>query len=329
MAKKTISKPSINRLTAPLLQSLQMNADNLRISAVRMKNRTMIIDAGIQAPGGIEAGRRIAEICMGGLGTVRLRASTNFDHWSWHVDVHSTDPVLACLGSQYAGWILSYGKGDDAFHGLGSGPGRAVGSKEVLFDRINYRDTAAATCLVMETDKYPPVEMAQDIAGKCHVSAEHLTLILTPTFSLSGCVQIVSRVLETALHKADALGFPLVDIVDGAGSVPLCPPSQDYITAMGRTNDAILFAGQVQLYVNCGDDAAQELANKLPSSTSSDYGRPFKEIFKAVNYDFYKIDPMLFSPARVTISSLKTGHSFHGGKIDLQLLNHSFGNNAH
>ena len=81
--------------------------------------------------------------------------------------------------------------------------------------------------------------------------------------------------------------------------------------------------------MNCGDDAAQELANKLPSSTSSDYGRPFKEIFKAVNYDFYKIDPMLFSPARVTISSLKTGHSFHGGKIDLQLLNHSFGNNAH
>ena len=323
--KKTIT-PSINQLTAPLLHSLIENAASLRISADRMENGTMIVDAGIHSLGGLEAGRQIAEICMGGLGTARLRASTTFEQWSWHIDIHSTNPVLSCLGSQYAGWILSHGEGEDAFNALGSGPGRAIGSKEGLFDRIHYRDTADATSLVIETDKFPPLGMTDDIAKKCHVSSDQLTLILSPTSSLSGCVQVVARVLETALHKADALGFPLDDIVDGAGSVPVCPPSRSYITAMSRTNDAILFAGQVQLYVDCDDQDAQELAEKLPSSASSDYGRPFGEIFKAVNYDFYQIDPMLFSPARVTISSLKTGRSFHSGKIDLALLNHSFSN---
>ena len=42
------------------------------------------------------------------------------------VVVHSSDPVLACLGSQYAGWSLADEEGDSGFFALGSGPGRAV-----------------------------------------------------------------------------------------------------------------------------------------------------------------------------------------------------------
>ncbi len=93
---------------------------------------------------------------------------------------------------------------------------------------------------------------------------------------------------------------------------------------MSRTNDAILFAGQVQLFVDVDSDDAEQLANKLPSSASKDYGQPFGEIFKAVEYDFYKIDPMLFSPAKVAVSSLKSGKTFHAGQVDLELLNQSF-----
>ena len=93
---------------------------------------------------------------------------------------------------------------------------------------------------------------------------------------------------------------------------------------MSRTNDAILFGGQVHLFVNAGDEDAQQLARDLPSNTSEDYGRPFAEVFKSVNYDFYKLDPLLFSPARVTVSSLRTGHSFQAGEINLTALNKSF-----
>ena len=134
----------------------------------------------------------------------------------------------------------------------------------------------------------------------------------------------MARVLETALHKVHALGYSLENIIDGAGSAPVPPPAKDFLTAMSRTNDSILFAGQIQLFVEADDTDAEELANKLPSSSSSDYGKPFGEIFKAVNYDFYQIDPMLFSPARVTVSSLTTGNSFQAGKIDLDLLDKSF-----
>jgi methenyltetrahydromethanopterin cyclohydrolase len=170
----------------------------------------------------------------------------------------------------------------------------------------------------------PPVELLDQVCARCRIAPADLTVILTPTSSLAGSVQIVARVLETALHKAHALHFPLAAIVDGAGSAPLCPPAPDFLTAMSRTNDAILFAGQVQLYVDTGDEEAKLLAERLPSSASASYGRPFGEVFKSVDFDFYKIDPMLFSPARVTVSSIRSGRSFHAGRIDLELLDESF-----
>ena len=318
------SLPSLNQRCAALVQSVIDHADDLRLLVTKLENQTTIIDAGIEVIGGLEAGRQIAEICMGGLGVVKLRATTKSERWSWHVDVHSSNPVLACLASQYAGWSLSHDEGEGAFNALGSGPGRAIGSKEPLFDELGYRDIYERAYLVIEVDKLPPVEVADEIARRCSIATDNLYLILTPTSSLAGGVQIVSRVLETALHKAHALGFELAQIIDGAGSAPLCPPSPDFLKAMSRTNDAILFAGQVHLFVDASSEDAEQLANSLPSSTSSDYGQPFGDIFKAVEYDFYKIDPLLFSPARVAVSSLQSGKTFHAGCVDLSLLDESF-----
>ncbi len=325
-SKDSNSSLQINKLTRPIIDDLIENADAYRLEISTTDNGSIVIDAGINAIGGIEAGRLIGEICMGGLGTVRLRASTNFPAWSWHVDVHSTNPVISCLGSQYAGWSLSHGKGKGAFNALGSGPARALGSSEELYEELDYRDQSETTCIVIEADVIPPVEIADKIAKSCGVATSDLTLIITPTSSLAGSVQVVARVLETALHKAHALGYELDNIMDGAGSAPICPPAPDFLTAMSRTNDAILFAGQVHLFVNDSDDNIKELAEKLPSSASKDYGQPFGQIFKAVNYDFYQIDPMLFSPARVTISSLKTGSSYSAGTIDFDVLDKSFSN---
>lgn len=318
-------QPSVNRRAAPLVQSLIDNADALRLGVGRLDNGTTCIDAGIEVPGGLEAGCRIAEICLGGLGRVGLRAGGHCAPWVWSLDVVSSNPVLACLASQYAGWSLSHGEGKGAFQAMGSGPGRAAGSNEPLFEELGYRDRAGQAVLVLEVDRKPPVEVADKIAGRCGIDPAQLTLVLTPTTSLAGSVQVVARVLEVALHKVHTLGFPLEKVIDGAGSAPVCPPSGDFLTAMGRTNDAIVFGGEVQLFVDCEAEAAEDLAAKLPSRSSRDYGKPFAQVFKDCGYDFYKIDPMLFSPARVQVTALGSGRTFAGGALDLPLLERSFG----
>ncbi|MGH8751755.1 MAG: methenyltetrahydromethanopterin cyclohydrolase [Burkholderiales bacterium] len=316
--------PSLNRTAAPLAESLVHDAKLLRLGVARSAQGCTIVDAGIRHPGGIEAGRRIAEICLGGLGRVQVQGGEG-PLW---VHVHTSNPVLACLGSQYAGWSLSHGSGKGAFHALGSGPARALASKEELFGELGYRDQANSSALVLEVDQAPPPEIEEKVQRDCGIAAERLIFILTPTRSLAGMVQIVARSLEVALHKAHALGFPLQHIVDGAGSAPLPPPAADFLEAMGRSNDAILFGAQVQLFVDCSDGEARELAQKLPSLSSRDYGKRFAKIFKDYEYDFYKIDPMLFAPARVTVNVLKSGASFSGGKFNPELLKASFGEQA-
>lgn len=317
-------QPSVNALADPLVRALAADAVNLRLGVHRLDNRVRLIDAGVHVRGGIEAGRRIAEICLGGLGHVDLVPTGLLPTGQWELRVRTEQPVLACLASQYAGWSLSHGEGKGGFFALGSGPGRALARKETLFNELGYADRAETACLVLETDKTPPLPLLDRIAAQCGVDPERLTIILTPTTSLAGAVQVVARVLEVALHKAHYLGFDLDRIVDGLGSAPLCPPSGDFITAMGRSNDAILFGGRVQLFVACGADEAEQLANGLPSSASDDYGQPFAEVFRSVGNDFYKIDPLLFAPAQVVVTSLPSGRSFAAGRLAPELLERSF-----
>ena len=318
-------QPSINNLTQAIVQNLINRADELRIGVEKDASGATIVDAGIKHAGGLEAGRIIAEICLGGLGSVSLQHNSTAPQWPLSVYVHTVNPVLACLGSQYAGWQLSHGEGKDAFYALGSGPGRAASLREPLYEELGYQDKADKVSIVMEVDKNPPTELLTKMADQCGVTAENLTVILTPTKSLAGVVQVVARVLETALHKAHELKFPLERIIDGAGSAPLCPPIPDFVQAMGRTNDAILFAGRVQLYVAGSDDDAKALATDLPSNISKDYGKPFAKVFADAKYDFYQIDQMLFSPAQVSVTAVESGNTFFAGEVNLDLLKESFG----
>ena len=314
----------MNTTAAPLVAELKRCAGALRVGVTRMEDGACVVDAGIDHPGGVEAGLLIARICMGGLGDVALRSSAVFPDWPWQVEVRTSQPVLACLGAQYAGWSLSF-DAPEKFSALGSGPARALAVREPLFEELGYRDRSERAVLVLETDRHPPAALSEKVSRDCGVRPEHLTLVLTPTGSLAGVVQIAARVVEVALHKAHEIGFPLDAIVDGSGTTPLPPPIDDPLAAMGRTNDTILFGGQVHLFVSCPDEQAEDLARRLPAGNSKDYGKPFAEVFRDCGYDFFEIDPMLFSPARVTVTALGSGRTFRAGSLDAGLLERSFG----
>jgi len=313
--------PSVNARAGILVDDLAANAQALRCSVTTGLAGERCIDLGANVPGGLEAGRRLGEICMGGLGTVTLTSASGLDRWPLGVVVHSTNPVVACLGSQYAGWTIT----DDAgFFALGSGPARALSRVEELYKELGYVDHHNKAAIVIEGDKAPPPAVATKVAADCGVKPGDLTVLFAPTGSLAGTVQIAARVLEVALHKAHSLHFNLDNIVDGYGVAPIAPPIPDFVRAMGRTNDAIIYGGRIQLFVRGADDEAEKLAKSLPSNTCSIYGKPFAEIFAAVGGDFYKIDASLFSPAVVTVSNLDTGSSFHAGQLAADIVDASF-----
>ena len=315
------SAPSVNERAAKIVDQIASNAGALRCSVTTGDAGERRIDLGAKVPGGLEAGRLLGEVCMGGFGTVALTSSSGLANWPLGVLVHSSNPVIACLGSQYAGWTI---KDDNGFFALGSGPARALSRVEDLYKELGYTDHHNSGALVIEGDNAPPSSVALDVAVACGIPAANLSILYAPTGSLAGTVQIAARVLEVSLHKAHAMHFALENIVDGYGVAPIAPPIPDFVKAMGRTNDAIIYGGRIQLFVRGSDDEAKRLADGLPSSTSSSYGKPFAETFAEVNGDFYKIDAMLFSPAVVTVSNLDTGSSFVAGKLAPEIVEKSF-----
>lgn len=322
MSLSSAATVSVNANGTKLADEIVARAGALRAQVRIGEIGERLIDCGADALGSLELGRLLGEICMGGLGTVTITASSPLEKWPLGVVVHASDPVVSCLGSQYAGWTIQ----DEisGFFALGSGPARALSRVEKLFEELNYADNHHRACLVIEGDKAPPPSVAKLVADACKILPSNLTILYAPTSSLAGSVQIAARVLEVALHKAHELHFPLGNIIDGFGAAPIAPPSPDFIKAMGRTNDAIIYGGRIQLFVRGSDEDAEQLAKALPSSGSRSYGKPFAEIFAEVSGDFYKIDPLLFSPALVTVSNIETGSSFNAGKLDPDIVDASF-----
>ena len=307
----------MNERAADLADAMVEASALLRVQSLILRNGARVIDAGVGTAGGYGAGMAIAEICMGGLG--RISSTTvQIGAESWPGVLVSTDhPAVSCMASQYAGWAISV----DKFFAMGSGPLRAHARVEKeLFEKLGYEEKAKHGVLVLEGRTRPDDAVAAWVAEKAGLEPAQLTFVIAPTASLAGGVQISARILETGLHKMETLGFDVRRVVSGCGAAPIPPVAKNDLKAIGRTNDCILYGGQARYTIRAGDEELAELASKVPATASRDYGTPFYEIFQRYEGDFYKIDPLLFSPAEVWLTSTESGRTFHAGHLNPEIL---------
>ena len=145
MQKYNGPAPSVSARAAKLVDSIAADASALRCSVSTGGAGERLIDMGAGVPGGLEAGRRLAEVCMGGLGTVSLHMASGLKRWPLGITVHASNPVIACLGSQYAGWSIS--EQESGFFALGSGPARALSRVEPLYKDLGYVDHCSKASL--------------------------------------------------------------------------------------------------------------------------------------------------------------------------------------
>lgn len=312
--------PVLNELSWDLVQQAISAADDLRVEVVDSPAGG-IIDFGVETTGSLGAGLALAEICCAGMLEINLVPGL-LGGVGWpQVWVSTDSPLEACLLSQYAGWQVQVGK----FFGMGSGPMRAAAFKESLFEDVGYRERATRVVGVLEASRLPGPDVIQHIAAACEVELKHVALCIAPTASVAGNLQIAARSVETAMHKLFELGFDVSRVESGCGSVPLPPVAADDLTAIGRTNDAILYGGRVTLFVTGDDESLQEIGPQVPSSGSDAFGRPFLELYEAAGRDFYKLDPLLFSPAEVVFQNVETGRVHCYGGVREEILRRSFG----
>jgi methenyltetrahydromethanopterin cyclohydrolase len=312
--------PTLNERAQRLADHLASMAAAARVGIVQNKNGARVIDCGCQVEGGLQAGLALARVCLAGQAEVGLLPGAVADRPCPVIQVTTDAPVLACMASQYAGWQIKVGK----YFAMGSGPMRALYGKEELFDHIPGREQAPVAVGVLETRKLPDDAVIDYLCEHLGLAPAKLTLLVAPASSLAGTIQVVARSIETALHKLYELKFDLTRIVSGHGTAPLPPVAKDDLHAIGRTNDAILYGGRVVLWVRADDDELAGVGPRVPSSASPDHGAPFASIFERYEHDFYKIDPMLFSPAEIVFHNLNTGRSHAFGSLAPDVLQRSF-----
>jgi methenyltetrahydromethanopterin cyclohydrolase len=314
---------SVNRLGWKLLEKLCENPDFYGVKVQKADSGATIIDAGIKAKGGLQAGRIITEICMGGCGKARITSRKYGKLELPSIFVSTDHPTIAILGSQYAGWQIN----EEGYFAIGSGPARALALKpKEIYKEIGYKDDFDKAIVVLETAKFPPATLLERLVDDCKVLHKNLAVILTPTTSVAGVVQVSGRILETGIHKLRKLGLNPNAILYAWGCAPIPPIHPEFADAMARTNDAILYGGITYYAIEYKDEEElKEIVEKAPSKASKDYGKLFIEIFKEADYDFYKIDPNLFAPAILIVNNLKTGNTFERGEINAKALEESFG----
>jgi len=326
------SKISLNKSALNLVNKLCSEADKYAITIEKSESGATLIDAGIDAEGGFLAGELVTEICLAGYGKASILPIQYGDIILPSVFVATDHPALSTLASQFAGWQV---KGEN-FSAIASGPARALALKpKDLYEKLQYKDESDTAVLVLETEKKPPEPVIQLIADKCKVSSKNLFLVMFSTTSLVGATQVSGRIVETGLHKLERLGLDPMIVKHAWGYAPIVPLHPNAGEAMGRTNDAILYAGVTNYTVSFEDEVKLEsIVMQAPSSSSkmlqearrlAQKNPRFLDIFKEAGFDFYKIDTNIFAPAVVAINNTKTGKTFRAGSLDVDVMKGSLG----
>jgi len=307
---------SLNRMAVELVDEAIDFAGELNVDVLELDSGATVLDFGVAAAGGLEAGLLLAEIQTAGLATIQTRmdevAGTPFPH----VELTTDKPALSLLCSQKAGWELVA----DGIDGLGSGPARALVGEEYEFEVVGYYDEFDLTVLTVEADTLPGDDAAEQVADRAGVEPSGVFLPTYPTGSMVGSVSAAARAPELALFRLFELGYDPTDVVSAAGSAPVAPVSHDEGVAMGRTNDALAYGGQAYVQVREDFDRFDE----VPSTAADEYDTPFEQVFEDADWDFYEVPESVFAPAQVTVDVVD-GPTYALGETNHDLLAESFG----
>ncbi|TXT60359.1 MAG: Methenyltetrahydromethanopterin cyclohydrolase [Promethearchaeota archaeon] len=321
---------SVNDEGYKIVEKILQDPDFYSIKVSKLSNKATIIDG---SQGTYEFGRLVGEVCLGGLGSCKFINSSLKGNLIPSLLVETSHPPIALVGSQKAIRLTiktqKEGKTKKRSY-LASGPFRAKARlDQELYDSINYFDDSTKSVMVFEESKIPNEEKMEKIFEKCKLDPEHTVAIFTPTNSIPGSVQIAARIIKTGLHILREQDFDPLYLKYAMGTTTIAPVAKDEVRAMGRTNDSIIYGGKVYLTVEVPEEEEPqmvELLNQSPSSVSPSYGKPFYEMLKEVDFDFYKIDGKLFAPAIITINNLETGKLFTAGNVNEEVLWSSYFN---
>lgn len=315
---------STNQRAMKVVEELLENAEALGCKVVKLDCGATIIDLGLNCRGSWQAGVLFTRACIGDLGVVSLSDFKLNDQYSFAaVNVFIEQPLIACLGSQIAGWKL----GEGEFATIGSGPARGIAhvASDWYFEMTDYKDDYDKAVLCIQDVKYPSNEIALEVANACHVKPEDTYILMSPSTCVAASIQVSARMLEQTCHKMFEKHFDPAQIVMIRGKAPIAPVVKDELKTMGRINDALIYGSEIEVWVDAEDKDIAKVIHQLAGKTSSpNYGELFEDVFKDAGCDFFYVDHDVHSVGKIQIHNVNTGRAYCAGEINYEALERSF-----
>ncbi|MBN1330531.1 MAG: methenyltetrahydromethanopterin cyclohydrolase [Candidatus Heimdallarchaeota archaeon] len=296
------------------------DAENLKVEVLTINDAT-VIDCGINTEGSIDAALLFIKISLGGLATIQPSYPKGNDDLSYiEIQVATNQPVLATLGCQAASWNIAKGN----FFGMACGPGRALAQKpSKIYKLLNYQEEHKTAILCIESDILPSDEIIDYLAEKCNVERRNLVLLMIKTACIVEYFQMAARAIELGIFRmVEQLNYPKDKILSAVGTGLVAPFSTDREISNDRVNNALIYGTRFDLIIKAIDDNHNiaELINKIPSKSSTFFGKSFLEVFNEAGKDFANFDLSLLAPTEVHIAVQNSQEKYQAGKIDKELL---------
>ena len=313
---------SVNKEAMKIVKKIIENKEALNVGVISLKNGSTVIDMGINYPGGWKAAQHLTEITMGGLGLLNYGIYRLGELELPQVNIYADKPVIACLSCQLSGWALPEFKNDAGIVPLISGPVRAIVKEDKFAKLFSYQDKSEKVVVVLQDKVLPSEELTTYIAKKCKIEPENIFILVAPTGSLVGLVNVIARTLETSLWRLHELGFDINNVISAWGKAPLPPISKDEYTAMIRANTYIYYGGTAGFVVNCKDEDIERIIEDITLSpkTTKQYGIPFSKLLEEAGGNIFNMTEFCHNVTKVNFYNSFTGNTFVYGKNDQKML---------
>lgn len=321
----TLAGLSVNRLSLDIVRRIISSPEAIGAEVLKLRNGATVIDLGVHAPGGFEAGRLATEICLGGLGTAHLTMMTVEDLTLPAIAVTTDWPAVSTLGCQ-VGYPLLEGA-----TGILSGPARALALKpRELYEHIGYRDRSSTAVINLEGDSLPSEHEARLIAAECRVEPHNLYITVTPGESVADATQVAGRVLEDVTFTMyEILHYDVKKVKNAFGTAPIAPVCMGVTEPRGQElakalpDDLLSYGGKAYLTLEPEpEEDVQELAERLAFESTPIFGETFHELLKQAGGDMTRIPgfPDLFRPAEIIINDSRTGRVYKAGTTSADMI---------
>ena len=296
-------------------RTLHRPCGRLRIAVQALANGARVMDAGVKVPGRLRCGPRAGRAVHGRPRPRRVHVA--HDRWRLVAGRRLCGPTIrpkSCMASQYAGWAIN----PEGFFAMGSARcARRPASKRSCLQSWATRRTATRGVLVLEgralptehggRHGWPPrrvVARGADLRRGAHREPRRRRADCRARPRNRASQDGNARLRRHARRQRDGNGA-----VADAGAKRHAGDRPHQRLHSLRRSGAICGARRRRR-------TGRARRRACPASASADYGTPFYDIFKRYDNDFYKIDPMLFSPAEVWLTSATSGRTFHAGRLD-------------